>query len=1013
MTDTALKPRLSRAHVLDLLARMIRVREFEGKCAELYSQEKIRGFLHLYDGEEAVAAGVIPVLEDRDRVVATYREHGHALVRGVPMGAVMAEMFGKSNGCSRGRGGSMHLFDASRNFHGGNAIVGGGLPMAAGLALADHMRGQDAVTACFFGEGAVAEGEFHESLNLAGLWGLPVLFVCENNRYAMGTALDLSESETDIHRKAESYRIKSEAVDGMDVVAVEAAARRAIAQIRETGRPYFLECRTYRFRAHSMFDAQLYRDKAEVEAWKAKDPITRFQGWAEENGLVHPEDVDNIRAAALAEIDAAVAFAEAGEWEPVEELTRFVYAPERPAPPQPRPAEPTAKMVQTSYREAVKTAIREALSKDERAFLMGEDVGRYGGCYAVSKGLLAEFGPDRIRDTPLSESGFTGAGIGAAMAGMRPIVEVMTVNFSLLALDQILNTAATIRHMSGNQFGCPVVIRMATGAGRQVAAQHSHSLEGWYAHIPGIRVLAPATLEDARGMLWTALQEPDPVLIFENVMLYNRAGEIAADAGPVDIDRAAVRRAGRDLSLVTYGGSLFKTLDAADALAKEGIEAEVIDLRTLRPAGRRDDHGLAGQDAAGGDRRRGLEERVARRRDRDADRRAAVLRPGRAARRGCAAPRSRSPTRATWRRPPFPRRTRSSPPPRRCSGAAELPWPSSSCRPSAPTWTRGPWSNGSRRPAKRSGEATSSRSSRPRRAPSRSRSSRTACWTTIWSSRASRSRSGRRWRRSASRAKRRPPRASRSPGRGRNRQSRARRPPPKRLRPLRRRARPLPPPRPAPTLRRPRASSPPAGASNFPRCPAAGPAARSSWPTWKPPPRPRPRRRSRRPVGPKAAQAFNLDQMRQAIAAAMSRSKREIPHYYLSNTVDVGAATAWVAQANAGLPPERRFLAGALFVKAVALAARAFPEFNGAFQDGAFRPSAAIHVGVAVSIRGGGLDRPGDPRRGGPAAGRADGADARSDRARARRAASAARRSPTRPSPSRASASGAWRRSMA
>jgi len=236
-----------------------------------------------------------------------------------------------------------------------------------------------------------------------------------------------------------------------------------------------------------------------------------------------------------------------------------------------------------TYREAVRMALRDAIKRDERVFLMGEDVGRYGGCYAVSHGLLAEFGPERIRDTPLSESGFTGAGIGAAMAGMRPIVELMTVNFSLLALDQILNTAATVRHMSGNQFGVPLVIRMATGAGRQLAAQHSHSLEGWYAHIPGIKVLAPGTLEDARGMLWTALQDPDPVLIFENVMLYNMTGKLAADAGAVEIAKAAVRRPGRDISLITYGGSLWKTLEAATMLAAEGIEAEVIDLRSLRP----------------------------------------------------------------------------------------------------------------------------------------------------------------------------------------------------------------------------------------------------------------------------------------------------------------------------------------------------------------------------------------------------------------------------------------------
>jgi pyruvate dehydrogenase E1 component beta subunit len=239
--------------------------------------------------------------------------------------------------------------------------------------------------------------------------------------------------------------------------------------------------------------------------------------------------------------------------------------------------------VKTTYREAMREALRDALTRDERVFLMGEDVGRYGGCFAVSLGLLEEFGPERVRDTPLSESAFVGAGIGAAMGGMRPIVEVMTVNFSLLALDQIVNNAATLLHMSGGQLNVPLVIRMTTGAGRQLAAQHSHSLEGWYAHIPGIRAVAPATLEDARGMLWTALCDPDPVVIFEHGSLYNVGGELADDAGPTDIDRAAVRRAGSDLTVIAYGGSLGKALDAADLLAGEGVQAEVIDLRTLRP----------------------------------------------------------------------------------------------------------------------------------------------------------------------------------------------------------------------------------------------------------------------------------------------------------------------------------------------------------------------------------------------------------------------------------------------
>jgi pyruvate dehydrogenase E1 component beta subunit len=243
----------------------------------------------------------------------------------------------------------------------------------------------------------------------------------------------------------------------------------------------------------------------------------------------------------------------------------------------------SAEKIKTTYREAIRAALREALQRDERVFLMGEDVGRYGGCFAVSKGLLEEFGPERIRDTPLSEAAFVGAGIGAALGGVRPIVEIMTVNFSLLALDQIVNNAATILHMSGGQFNIPLVIRMTTGAGRQLAAQHSHSLEGWYAHIPGIKVLTPATLEDARGMLWSALEDSDPVLIFEHGSLYNMEGELAADAGAVEVGKAAVRRAGTDISLITYGGTLGKTLDAAAELAGDGVSAEVIDLRTLRP----------------------------------------------------------------------------------------------------------------------------------------------------------------------------------------------------------------------------------------------------------------------------------------------------------------------------------------------------------------------------------------------------------------------------------------------
>ena len=322
-------------HLIHLLREMVRIRRFEERCVELYSSGAIRGFLHLGIGEEACAVGVIGALAPEDAIVATYREHGHALARGLSMRATMAELEGKVEGCSRGRGGSMHLFDAASHFYGGNAIVAGGLPLAVGLALADHLQGRRRVTACFFGDGAVAEGEFHESMNLSALWHLPVLFCCENNLYAMGTALKFTESETDLSLKAASYRIPAWEVDGMDVLAVEETAREAAEAVREGGGPHFLELRTYRFRAHSMYDPDRYRDKAEVEGWKERDPIPALVARLTASGALAEGDVERMEAAIAAEVDDAVAFAEAGTYEPVEDLERFVTSeapPERTVP---------------------------------------------------------------------------------------------------------------------------------------------------------------------------------------------------------------------------------------------------------------------------------------------------------------------------------------------------------------------------------------------------------------------------------------------------------------------------------------------------------------------------------------------------------------------------------------------------------------------------------------------------------------------------------------------------------
>lgn len=321
-TDLKAAPSAS-DHSVHLLRQMLRIRRFEEKCAELYTATKIRGFLHLYVGEEAVAVGVMEALGPEDAVVATYREHGHALARGVSARSIMAEMYGKMEGCSRGRGGSMHLFDARTRFYGGNAIVAGGLPIAVGLALADKMRGQHRVTSCFFGDGAVAEGEFHECMNLAALWKLPVLFVCENNLYAMGTRLDLAESVTNLAKKAEAYAVPAASVDGMDVFAVEAAAGRAAESIRAGNGPFFLECKTYRFRAHSMYDPELYRSASEVAEWKKRDPIPPLAATLTDAAMAALEQE------VAAEIEDSIAFAEAGTLEPVEDLERFVYSERR------------------------------------------------------------------------------------------------------------------------------------------------------------------------------------------------------------------------------------------------------------------------------------------------------------------------------------------------------------------------------------------------------------------------------------------------------------------------------------------------------------------------------------------------------------------------------------------------------------------------------------------------------------------------------------------------------------
>jgi len=578
---------------------MLLIRRFEETSAEMYGRGKIGGFLHLYIGEEAVAVGAIKVLEPQDYILTHYRDHGHALARGMDPRRLMAELFGRATGCSRGKGGSMHLFDTGLGFMGGYAIVGGQLPIATGLGLASQMRDEQRVALVIIGDGAVQEGEFHESLNLAALWKLPVVFLCENNGYGMGTPISKTYSGKGIHELARSYDIACRPqVDGMDVLAVREATQEALTHARSGQGPCFLEVLTYRFRGHSMADPVEYRSREEEEQWKQRDPIQILRRRLQEEGHASVVELEAEERAVEAEVEEAVRFADESPVLPPEAIFEDVYAspPTTPASqgggwrvegeeasssPQPSTLHPPPSQV--TYREAIRTTLRDLLRRDDRVFLMGEDIGEYGGAYAVTRGLLKEFGPERVRNTPIAESAIVGAGIGAAMGGMRPIVEIMTINFSLLAMDQIVNHAAKLRSMSGGQIKVPLVIRTVSGGGNQLGAQHSQSLEGWYASVPGLKVVAPATPYDARGLLLAALDQEDPVLFLEHSLLYGQRGAVPETDYRVPIGLADVKRAGRDATVITYLRMVPVVLRAAERLAQEGIEVEVVDLRSLRP----------------------------------------------------------------------------------------------------------------------------------------------------------------------------------------------------------------------------------------------------------------------------------------------------------------------------------------------------------------------------------------------------------------------------------------------
>ena len=626
----------------ELLARMTLIRRFEEEAGRQYQRAKAGGFLHLAIGEEATIVGTTSVMRDEDYLIGTYRTHGHAIARGTDPERVMSELFGRVGGTSGGRGGSMHIFDREKRFMGGYGIVGGNLPIAAGLALSSEYKGEDAVTVCMFGDGASNTGNFGETMNLAALWQLPVFFLVENNLYGMGTSVERHSAQTDLSKKAEGYGIPGERIDGMDVVAVREAVAEGMRQAREERRPTLLEAFTYRYRGHSAADPEVYREREEVEEWQRKDPIEAFARRCVEAGVLGEREVQEVREKAERAGDGGGRggrrVARTGARQPLRKplrgrrVGRLVCgrrAQPRAAPRRARgggdagggaragrggrgvrraagraAAEPGGErrrpggrraggrrggrgaVTTLRMREALRDAMAEEMRRDEAVFVMGEDVGVFQGAFKVTEGLLEEFGERRVRDTPISENTIVGAGVGAAIGGLRPVVELMTVNFALLALDQIVNHAAAIPYMFNGQARVPLVIRMPGGGGHQLGPTHSHSFEALFLQVPGLLVACPSTPADGKALLKAAIRDDNPVVFIEHESLYGTRGEVPEDgeAEPLRFGEAAVRREGGDVTIVGLLKMAHVAEEAARALAHEhGVEAEVIDPRTLRP----------------------------------------------------------------------------------------------------------------------------------------------------------------------------------------------------------------------------------------------------------------------------------------------------------------------------------------------------------------------------------------------------------------------------------------------
>ena len=592
---------LSKEELLDIYRRMLEIRFFEDTVYDLLGQNVIKGASHLYAGEEAVAVGAIAALRDDDLITSTHRGHGHCHARGdslavgeeakqTHLNKMMAELCGRATGYCGGRGGSMHIADVEKGNLGATGIVGGNIPVATGAALSMKMQGLDRCVLCFFGDGATSTGNFHESLNMAAAWTLPVVYVVENNLYGMSVPYANIAATVDVADRAHAYNMPSMVVDGMDPIAVYEAVSAALENARNGQGPTLIECKTYRWYGHSRSDPRAYRTKDEEQSWRDRDPTKTFPKQLVERGIATQEEVDAIEELAEAKVEQSVEFALASPMPDPVEVEKDVYVLNPPTMAEVDAERRLAQRVRTDpdmrkqfYWEALRDAMREELIRDPRVFIMGEDVGLYGGAYGATRELFTEFGYDRVKDTPISEALIGGAAVGAAMTGLRPVAEIMYVDFTPLAMDQIANQGAKNRYMFGGKTAVPMVIRSEGGAGRSIAAHHSQSLEALWTHFPGIYVVMPATPYDAKGLLKAAIRDDNPVMFIEHKMLYKTEGPVPEEDYVIPLGLADVKREGTDVTLISYSRMVLRALEAAEKLAEEGISAEVIDLRSLKP----------------------------------------------------------------------------------------------------------------------------------------------------------------------------------------------------------------------------------------------------------------------------------------------------------------------------------------------------------------------------------------------------------------------------------------------